>query len=231
MDGTPCQHSGCGETIDHGFLRPLRPGTGNRRARGGAACGSRAQARQWPVVLVVWTVCLDALRLRFFPSQWHRTLQFTQESRPWHGGCAGVAAPRSGKSCDGRAGVPPHKRFCANPDCHDAQGNPTPLTRRESGFCPVCGKPYSFVPTLKPGDLVVGQYEVKGCLAFGGLGWVYLAKDERSIAGWSSRAYLTPPTRLPRPPPSPNASFSLPSSIPISLAFITSSRREPKASS
>ena len=73
--------------------------------------------------------------------------------------------------------VPPHKRFCANPDCHDAQGNPTPLTRREAGFCPACGKPYSFVPTLKPGDLVADQYEVKGCMAYGGLGWVYLGMD------------------------------------------------------
>jgi serine/threonine-protein kinase PknG len=73
--------------------------------------------------------------------------------------------------------VPPNKRFCGNPVCHDAQGNPTPLTRREVGFCPACGKPYSFVPSLKPNDVVADQYEVKGCLAYGGLGWVYLAKD------------------------------------------------------
>ena len=30
---------------------------------------------------------------------------------------------------------------------------------------------------LKPGDIVADQYEVKGCLAYGGLGWVYLGKD------------------------------------------------------
>src|SRR5208337_3206977 len=35
----------------------------------------------------------------------------------------------------------------------------------------------SFVPSLKPNDVVADQYEVKGCLAYGGLGWVYLAKD------------------------------------------------------
>ena len=73
--------------------------------------------------------------------------------------------------------VPPGKRFCGNPDCHDAQGNPTPLTRREAGCCPPCGKPYSFVPIAQAGDVVADQYEVKGCLAYGGLGWVYLAKD------------------------------------------------------
>jgi serine/threonine-protein kinase PknG len=73
--------------------------------------------------------------------------------------------------------VPETKRFCPNPDCHDGSGNPTPLTRRQGGHCPQCGRKYSFVPTLKPGDLVADQYEVKGCLAFGGLGWIYLARD------------------------------------------------------
>jgi serine/threonine-protein kinase PknG len=73
--------------------------------------------------------------------------------------------------------VPPHKRICPNPDCHDDKGSPTPLTRRQAGHCPQCGRRYNFVPTLKPGDVVAEQYEVQGCLAFGGLGWIYLAKD------------------------------------------------------
>jgi serine/threonine-protein kinase PknG len=73
--------------------------------------------------------------------------------------------------------VPDHKRFCGNPDCHDEHDQPTPLNRRLTGHCPNCGRFYSFVPTLKAGDVVAGQYEVKGCLAFGGLGWIYLAKD------------------------------------------------------
>ncbi|KAA2253896.1 protein kinase [Solihabitans fulvus] len=45
------------------------------------------------------------------------------------------------------------------------------------GFCPDCGEPFSFVPKLRPGDLVGDQYEVIGCLDSGGLGWVYLARD------------------------------------------------------
>jgi serine/threonine-protein kinase PknG len=73
--------------------------------------------------------------------------------------------------------VPDHKRFCGNPDCHDAQDQPTPLNRRLNGHCPSCGRFYSFVPTLKPGDVVAEQYEVKGAIAYGGLGWIYLAKD------------------------------------------------------
>jgi serine/threonine-protein kinase PknG len=40
-----------------------------------------------------------------------------------------------------------------------------------------CGHPYSFLPSLRKGDLVAGQYRVIGCFAHGGFGWVYLAKD------------------------------------------------------
>jgi len=64
--------------------------------------------------------------------------------------------------------VPEHKRFCSN--CNHA-------LKREFGFCPKCGVKFSFVSSLKPGDRVAGQYEVKGAIAFGGLGWVYLGFD------------------------------------------------------
>jgi serine/threonine-protein kinase PknG len=37
---------------------------------------------------------------------------------------------------------------------------------------------------LTPGDLVAGQYEVAGCLAHGGLGWVYLAQDHNVENRW-----------------------------------------------
>ncbi|CAN5285518.1 serine/threonine-protein kinase [soil metagenome] len=45
------------------------------------------------------------------------------------------------------------------------------------GFCPKCGREYSLVPTLNAGHTVAGQYEIKGPIAFGGLGWIYLAWD------------------------------------------------------
>ncbi|MCP1387627.1 protein kinase [Corynebacterium sp. TA-R-1] len=32
-------------------------------------------------------------------------------------------------------------------------------------------------PTLHPGDVVAGQYEIMGVIAHGGLGWIYLAQD------------------------------------------------------
>ena len=67
------------------------------------------------------------------------------------------------------AKIPEHKRFCSKCDA--------PL-KRDLGFCGKCGQKYSFLPSLQPGDLVAGQYQVKGALAYGGLGWIYLAFDQ-----------------------------------------------------
>ena len=72
--------------------------------------------------------------------------------------------------------VPEYKRFCWN--CGKPVGRSSSDARGSSeGWCPSCGSPYSFLPQLNPGDIVAGQYEVKGCIAHGGLGWVYLAVD------------------------------------------------------
>jgi serine/threonine-protein kinase PknG len=45
------------------------------------------------------------------------------------------------------------------------------------GRCPACDRPFSFSPKLRTGDRVAGQYEVLGCIAHGGFGWIYLAAD------------------------------------------------------
>ncbi|MFJ8826385.1 tetratricopeptide repeat protein [Streptomyces sp. NPDC102467] len=81
--------------------------------------------------------------------------------------------------------VPERKRFCSRSDC----GAPVGRARgdrpgRTEGFCTKCGHPYSFVPKLGTGDVVHGQYEVVGCLAHGGLGWVYLAIDRAVSDRW-----------------------------------------------
>src|SRR3984893_2684254 len=57
-------------------------------------------------------------------------------------------------------------------------------TARAEGFCPHCGTAYSFTPKLKPGELVAHQYQVVGCIAHGGLGWIYLAKDHNVSDRW-----------------------------------------------
>jgi serine/threonine-protein kinase PknG len=69
------------------------------------------------------------------------------------------------------------KRFCWN--CGRPVGRSSPDGRALSeGWCPHCGSAYSFLPQLSPGDIVAEQYEIKGCIAHGGLGWVYLAFDK-----------------------------------------------------
>jgi serine/threonine-protein kinase PknG len=68
------------------------------------------------------------------------------------------------------------KRFCWN--CGQPVGRSTYDHPGESeGFCPHCHSAFSFLPQLNPGDMVAEQYEIKGCVAHGGLGWVYLAVD------------------------------------------------------
>ena len=64
--------------------------------------------------------------------------------------------------------APARRRICSRCD--------QPLSR-DAGFCPKCGEEYSFRPTLAAGDRVAEKYEIKGPVAFGGLGWIYLALD------------------------------------------------------
>jgi serine/threonine-protein kinase PknG len=69
---------------------------------------------------------------------------------------------------------------CGGPVGRSKDGRPG----RTEGFCPSCGQAFSFTPKLHPGDLVGGQYEVAGCLAHGGLGWIYLARDKNVSDRW-----------------------------------------------
>ena len=55
---------------------------------------------------------------------------------------------------------------------------------RAEGFCRNCGASFSFEPRLESGELVAGQYDVLGCLAHGGLGWIYLARDRNVSDRW-----------------------------------------------
>nr|WP_245833817.1 serine/threonine-protein kinase [Streptomyces aidingensis] len=81
--------------------------------------------------------------------------------------------------------VPERKRYCGNPDCQAPVGRSRgDVPGRTEGFCTKCGHPYSFVPKLNPGDTVGGQYEVVGCIAHGGLGWIYLAIDHPVGGRW-----------------------------------------------
>lgn len=81
--------------------------------------------------------------------------------------------------------VPEANRFCGNHDCSRPVGRGSDgNVGRTEGFCTQCGTRYSFVPKLSRGDVVGGQYEVQGCIAHGGLGWIYLAIDRNVHNRW-----------------------------------------------
>ncbi|MGI5418153.1 tetratricopeptide repeat protein [Actinomadura luteofluorescens] len=79
--------------------------------------------------------------------------------------------------------VPENRRFCSK--CDEKVGRSRGgRPGRTEGFCRNCGHPFSFTPKLQPGEMIGGQYEVLGCLAHGGLGWVYLARDHNVSERW-----------------------------------------------
>ncbi len=79
--------------------------------------------------------------------------------------------------------VAEHRRFCSKcdePIGRSRDGRPG----RTEGYCVTCNTPFSFVASLVAGELVARQYEIVGCLAHGGLGWVYLARDHFVSERW-----------------------------------------------
>jgi serine/threonine-protein kinase PknG len=81
------------------------------------------------------------------------------------------------------ASVPESRRFCGN--CNEPVGRRRgDRPGRTEGFCAGCGTAFSFTPKLDEGELVGGQYEVLGCIAHGGLGWIYLARDRNVNDRW-----------------------------------------------
>jgi serine/threonine-protein kinase PknG len=79
--------------------------------------------------------------------------------------------------------IPESKRFCGACDRPVGRGRDGQPGLVE-GYCPHCGAPFSYAPKLEPGELVSRQYEVLGCLAHGGLGWIYLAMDRNLGNRW-----------------------------------------------
>ncbi|WP_181762914.1 serine/threonine-protein kinase [Rhodococcus spelaei] len=94
-----------------------------------------------------------------------------------------VSAPEPAEAVMTEAVVAENKRFCwkcGKPVGRAAGGGPAV----SAGICGSCGTVFDFTPLLAPGDLVAGQYEVQGCIAHGGLGWIYLAIDRNVSDRW-----------------------------------------------
>ncbi len=69
---------------------------------------------------------------------------------------------------------------CGRPVGRGVAGRPG----ASEGVCPHCGTLFSFSPQLETGELVAGQYDVQGCIAHGGVGWIYLAIDRNVSDRW-----------------------------------------------
>ena len=119
--------------------------------------------------------------------------------------------------------VPENRRFCGN--CGHLVGQSRDgRPGLADGFCRHCGARYSFTPKLEPGELVAGQYEILGCLAHGGLGWIYLARDRNVSDRWVVlKGLLNTGDADARPPRSRSGSSSLRSSTRTSSGSTTSS--------
>lgn len=79
--------------------------------------------------------------------------------------------------------VPEPRRYCwkcGEPVGRRTADTPAPVT----GRCAGCAARFHFRPPLTRGTVVADQYEVQGCLAYGGLGWVYLAIDRNVSDRW-----------------------------------------------
>ncbi|WP_200304915.1 tetratricopeptide repeat protein [Streptomyces adelaidensis] len=91
-----------------------------------------------------------------------------------------IASPDPSEAASTTASPPTGGRRCGVDNCTGTIGVAYVAgPALDHGFCPRCGRAYSFQPKLRPGDRVGGHYRVLGYLAVGGLGWVYLAEDTR----------------------------------------------------
>jgi serine/threonine-protein kinase PknG len=188
-----CAQPGCTGTIEDGFctvcgLAPAaRPAATAGPATGVSVSATGAAARSTPSRTSGGPLSVRGSRTSSISSR--------------SGSARGTGSSRRGRLGAGLVEVPlvpyrdPAEAVLANPEVAERKrfcskcGNPVGRSRdgrpgRTEGFCRECGTAFSFTPKLKPGDLVGGQYEVLGCIAHGGLGWIYLAKDRKVNDRW-----------------------------------------------
>ena len=79
--------------------------------------------------------------------------------------------------------VPEDRRVCSK--CGSAVGRATETEAATTqGVCDSCGQRFDFNPAILPGQLIGNQYEVAGPIAYGGMGWIYLARDRNVNDRW-----------------------------------------------
>ena len=207
-EGGACQQPGCTGTIDAGYCNvcgtpadqlgvagyaPSAPSAA--AATGGPTAATAATGGVGPEISTrsaassnLASAALGSKRAREAGSIATRRTGGSQRLRSARLG-GGITSVRPAPEIDAEKAlltnpsVPENKRFC--PKCGEPVGRGRDgKPGRTTGFCANCRHPFSFDPKLKAGDLVAGQYEVAGCLAHGGLGWIYLARDKNVSDRW-----------------------------------------------
>ncbi len=180
----PCEQRDCGGTLADGYcdrcgLAPARASVAPAAADTRSSTRSRGELARAPA----------AASLAAAPTtrRWGGSARTRTTSRPHLGaGLVEVPPVPSRDPSDAVMDDPKvaeARRFCARCGSGVGRGREGRPGRTE-GFCGHCGARYSFTPKLRAGDVVAEQYEVVGCLAHGGLGWIYLAKDRNVADRW-----------------------------------------------
>ena len=172
MNGEACKRPGCGGAIEDGYCN-LCGHAAVKSAAAASAASSRESASTPHRPSTAITTGTGSTPITRASSGTRRTSHSSSRTTRKQLGAGLVTLPDLPSIEPERAvmldpKVPERKRYCSRCD--------TPL-KREAGFCGKCGMKYSFIPSLKAGDGVAGQYAGKGPIAFGGLGWIYLAFD------------------------------------------------------
>ncbi|GAB3146740.1 serine/threonine-protein kinase [Micromonospora sonneratiae] len=111
----------------------------------------------------------------------------TGATRPWFGLVEMPVVPPRDPLAAIRTdhAVPEPARICGKSTCRRpvgrTEGGHAGLTE---GFCPRCGTPFSFVPPLNQGDVIKQRYLIEGCIGYGGMGWIFAARDEDMDGSW-----------------------------------------------
>ena len=196
----PCAEPGCTGTIVDGYCdvcgSPLAPGGGVVSPAAPPAGGEEAATAD--AVSTRSRVTAASARLASVPVGSARVVAGTQVTRRLGTSSTRLRGSRLGAGLTTVPSLPvadPQRAILANPEVPEGRrlcsacGSPVGRSRegrpgRTKGFCPQCRASFSFTPKLEPADLVGGQYEVAGCLAHGGLGWIYLARDKNVSDRW-----------------------------------------------
>ncbi len=198
LDGAACTQPGCSGSLQDGYCDTC--GMAAQAGPGGSVAGGPPPGEGAAVAAVgeEVSVATSASRVQSAAFGSERAAAGSLATRRARSGSQRLRAARIGagltsvppappvdpsKAINPHPQVPESKRTCSK--CGNAIGRTRDgVPGRLEGFCPQCGQEYSFTPKLQPGDVVAGQYEVVGCLAHGGLGWIYLAKDKNVSDRW-----------------------------------------------